>query len=408
MQIGRIIGIDLNEKNGMVSYYMDGMSEPATFSMVTGSEFYQIPVCICKRKGLEQWVYGEEAKKYALAHGMACVENLLKKALDKEQVELEGRFYDAAQLLFLYLKKLFSLPFGAASFREDDRFVITTERMNQEIRQMFFLFAEYMGIPLKHLMIFDYRESFYYYALSQSEELCHHDVALYYYGGKKLMFWHLAHDKRTIPQVVSIEEKGYAPMTGDKDDTFCQIVESSLRGKIISSVYLIGEGFDGDWMKKSLVLLCRGKRAFMGKNLFCKGACYGAAVKREPLGWKYVYLGDNELRMNISLKVLHKGKEEFFTLITAGESWYDASGECEVILGEDAYLDFWMHPPKSREAAIRRLELNDLPDRQPKTTRLRVSAKAIAKNQVKLTIKDMGFGEIVKSSDKIWEYVMSF
>lgn len=102
MQIGRMIGIDLNEKNAMVSYYTDGMSEPATFSMVTGSEVYQIPICVCKRKGMEQWLYGEDARKYALTSGAVCVEGLFKKALLGEQVEIEGRIYDTAKLFFLF------------------------------------------------------------------------------------------------------------------------------------------------------------------------------------------------------------------------------------------------------------------------------------------------------------------
>ena len=32
------LGIDLNDKYAMISYYAKGMSEPNTFSMVTGSE----------------------------------------------------------------------------------------------------------------------------------------------------------------------------------------------------------------------------------------------------------------------------------------------------------------------------------------------------------------------------------
>lgn len=408
MEIGRIIGIDLSEKYAMVSYYMEGMSEPATFSMITGSEAYQIPACICKRKGMEQWLFGEDARKYALSQGIPCIEGLFKKALDGDQVELEGKIYNTADMFFLFLKRIVSLPFHTCVLGENDRLVITTERTNQEIRKLFLLFAEYLEIPAKHLIIFGYRESFYYFALSQPPELCLHDVALYYFGREKIMFWHLCHDKRTIPQVVTIGEKNYRAASGDKDELFYQIVESSLGGKIVSAVYLTGDGFDGDWLKKSLSLICRGKRAFMGKNLFCKGACYGAAVKAEPKSWNYIYLGDNEIPMNISLKVIHKGRLEFFTLIHAGEAWYEESGECEVILGEDKCLDFWLQPPKSNKAAIRRLELNDLPDREPRTTRLRIGANPIDKNKVKLTIKDMGFGEIVKSSDKTWEYILSF
>ncbi len=79
-----------------------------------------------------------------------------------------------------------------------------------------------------------------------------------------------------------------------------------------------------------------------------------------------------------------------------------------MILGEDTCLDFYLQPPDSRETAVRRLELNDLPEREGRTTRLRILAEPVARNKVKLTIKDMGFGEIVKSSEKTWEYVMTF
>lgn len=408
MHTGRTIGIDLSDKNAMVSYYMEGMSEPVTFSMVTGSEVYQIPTCICKRKGMEQWLFGEDARKYALSNGCVCVEGLFKKALAGEQVELEGRIYDTTKLFFLYLKRLVSLPLQAGGLKEGDRLSIVTEHMNQEIRKLILLFGEYIDISPKCLTLLDYRESFYYYALSQREELCQHGVALYYYAGGKLKFWHLTRDKRTIPQVVSIEEKNYNSIAQNRDGMFSQIAESTMGGKIISSVYLIGEGFDGDWMKNSLAVVCRGKRAFMGKNLFCKGACYGAAIKAQPASWKYVYMGDNEIRTNISLKVLHKGKSQFFTLISAGESWYEETGECEVILTKDTSIDFYLKPPDSQETAVRRLELNELPGREEKTTRLRILAEPLARNKVKLTIKDMGFGEIVKSTEKTWEYVMSF
>lgn len=402
----RYIGIDINEKNAMISYYTQGMSEPGTFSMVTGSEAYQIPVCVSKKKGVNQWFYGEEARTRSREEGTVCVDGLLKKALSGELVEIEEQIYDTAELLFVFLRKLLTFPMQPGGFSLPDRLVITTEYVNLKLRQLFGLFAEKIQLPVKHLMLLDYRESFYYYALNQPNELCLHDVALYYFTSRKLLFWRLNHDKRTVPQVVSIEEKSYNSILEDRDEGFLRIVNTSLAGNIVSSVYLIGDGFDGDWMKKSLAAVCRGKRAFMGKNLFCKGACYAAAVKAEPKGWQYVYMGDNELKINVSLKVKNKGRDEFVSLITAGENWYEAEGECEVILSGSPSIDFWLQPPKSREAMVRTLDLTGMPEREDRTTRLRITAKPLSSEQVKFSIRDMGFGEIAKSSEKVWEYTM--
>ena len=62
----------------------------------------------------------------------------------------------------------------------------------------------------------------------------------------------------------------------------------------------------------------------MGKNLYSKGACYAAAVRDGQREWEYVYLGDNEMKLNVSLKVSAHGAAEFYTLISAGVSWYEA------------------------------------------------------------------------------------
>lgn len=403
----RYVGIDLNEKHAMISYYTQGMSEPGTFSMVTGREVYQIPTCISKRSDTGQWVYGEEAKKYGKERKAVCVDGLLKKALAAESVEIGEMIYDLSELLFLFLKKLLLFVPQDGGDLWPDRLVITVENMNMEYRKLFGLFAEWLQMPSERLLLIDYRESFYYYVFSQSAELFVHDVALYYYTVGKLFCFLLSHDRKTRPQIVTIEEKRYESMLKERDEEFAEIIANTLSGKIFSSAYLIGDGFDGGWMKKSLSVICRGRRVFMGKNLFCKGACYGAAVKSGYEDWNYVYMGDNELKVNISLKVENQGTVKWLPLIHAGENWYEAGKECEVILSGTCAVDFWIQPPRSREAFVRSLELEDMPEREDKTTRLRITAKPVAADQIRFRIMDMGFGEIVKSSEKVWEYTMT-
>lgn len=403
----RYIGIDLNEKYAMVSYYMQGMSEPDTFSMVTGSEIYQIPVCVAKRRGSGQWLYGEEARKHAKEEGIFCMEGLLKKSLEAEPVELEGTIYDASELLFLFLKKMICLPPQLAGQALPDKLVITAEYMNLEYRKLFGLFAEWLGLPLDQLMLLDYREAFYYYALSQTADLCIHQIALFYYTSKKLLFWRLSHDRRTIPQVAAVEEKSYEAMLKERDEEFANIAKESLAEKYYSAVYLIGDGFEGEWMKKSLGVICRGRRAFMGKNLFCKGACYGAAVKSGKTDWPYIYMGDNELRMNVSLEVTDQGEKKMLSLIDAGDNWYEAGGEWEVILKGSPSVEVTFQSLGSKEAVIRSLELTDLPGREEMVTRLRITVKPAASDRIRFTIRDMGFGEITKASEKVWEYTVA-
>ena len=87
--------------------------------------------------------------------------------------------------------------------------------------------------------------------------------------------------------------------------------------------------------------------------------------------------------------------------------WYETVGECEVLLDGSNEIDFWLQLPNSKEAQIEKLTLADLPKRPPRTTRLRIKAQPVSDMEVKIKIKDLGFGEIFKSSDKTWEYMMS-
>ena len=74
------IGIDMDDRNAVISYYKAGMREPETLSTIAGSEIYQIPVALIKKRGIGQWFIGEEAKKMALISSDLPRENSATKA----------------------------------------------------------------------------------------------------------------------------------------------------------------------------------------------------------------------------------------------------------------------------------------------------------------------------------------
>ena len=258
------------------------------------------------------------------------------------------------------------------------------------------------------LQLLDRKECFYYFAYHQVPELSMHDVYLFDYRREDIRCCRLYKEKRTTPQLISLAEEVRRMNADSRDENFLGILKDCFRGHIVSSVYLTGDGFDGDWMKQSVAFLCQGRRAFVGKNLYSKGACYAALCSEQQENWDYVYLGDNEMKVNVSLKVRNMGKAEFYTLISAGDNWYETQGMCEVILAGTPEIDFWLQPPGTREAKVEKLKLLDLPERPDKATRLRITAKPVSDTKVWIQIRDLGFGELFKSSDKVWDYRMEF
>ena len=401
------IGIDINDKNAMISYFQPNMEEPETLSTVAGSELYQIPIVVAKRKDLGQWYYGDDAKKMAMNGEIIFVDNLYRRAVNGEKIVIEEETYKAEDLLALFFKKLIELPQKLGNSTVCNKLVLTVERLSKENMDMFWRILPKLNLNSEKFMVVDHKESFYYFALSQKEELWLHDVYLFEYEKGAIHSYGLKRDLRTTPQVISISESPKTTVLGDRDLEFQRILQQNFENKIVSTAYLVGDGFDGEWMKNSLTFLCRGRRAFMGKNLFSKGACYAAWARDNEDQWPFIYMGENEMKFNLSLKVKNHGELQFYNLISAGRNWFEAKGECEVILSDTSEIDFWKQLPNSREAIIETLELTDMPCRPDRTTRIRIIAKPVADDKVNIEIKDMGFGELFRATDKSWHYTMT-
>ena len=333
------LGIDLNDQYAMISYFNTEMPEPQTASVIAGSEDYLIPLLLAKRKEMGQWYFGEEALKRAKKGELICIDNLLKRAVGAEKILIDGQTYQAQDLLALFLRKIMEIPSKLGNLQNCDKLVITVDKLTKENMKMFWNLLPKLGLNSKQFMVIDHKESFYYFALNQDKTLWIHDIMLYDYDGIQLKYYHLNRNQKTIPQVISIFESKKTDMESDVDKEFSKVVQTSMDNKVVSTVYLVGEGFNENWMKSSLSLLCRGRRVFAGKNLYTKGACYAAKVSGDEENWPFVYMGENEMKFNLSLKVKDKGELSFLNLISAGKNWFESKGECEVIISGAYEID---------------------------------------------------------------------
>ena len=401
------IGIDLNDKHAIVSYYQSNMNEPMTTGTIAGSEVLTIPTLLATKKQSSQWFYGDEARKMAKTSEMICIDALLRRAVAGETILIDDQAYESRELLAIFLKKIIEIPMKLGNIAGCDKLILSVDRLSRDNMEVFWSIVPLLGLRPDQFMAIDHKESFYYFALSQDEPLWLHDVYFFSYDNENMHYLGLKRNPRTTPQVVTIKESMRLPLDGNKDEEFLRIIQKAFENKIISSVYLLGEGFEGNWMKNSLTYLCRGRRVFLGNNLFSKGACYAGYVRDHEDTWKCIYMGENEMKFNLSLKIRDKGELAFKTLISAGKNWFETKGQCEVILSGTSEIDFWKQLPNSREAVIETLELNDLPKRPDRTTRLRITVTPIADDAVEVEIKDLGFGEIFKSTEKTWRYTMT-
>lgn len=412
------VGYDLGRSFAQISFCGLEETEPETVSAVAGTEQYNIPALLCKRSGVGQWYYGKEAIKFAREENGILVEDLLTLAERGEDVMVEGEAFDPVALLTLFVKRSLSLLNIRISFNQIEAFMFTVEELTPQIVDVLGKVSIGLQLKTQHICFQSHTESFYAFTMHQSWELRQNDVMIYEYeNGLKTM--RLECNKKTTPKVVFIEQKNYPEMErrvwqedegqrlqqmAELDLLFAGIVKRSLEEKNVSTVFLLGDGFKEGWTKDSLRIMCKNRRVFQGNNLYSKGACYGMLERLNPSKeWQeYVYLGVDKLKSNIGMKVLRCGEDSYYAVLDAGVNWYETSADFDIILEEGNTVDFIITPLTGGSVTNKAVKLEGLPQRPPRTTRLSVHVEMTAVNRAEITMEDMGFGELFKSSGKAW------
>lgn len=402
-----LIGYDLNDTAVQMSVFYQGKVEPATISTVAGEHKYQIPTVLCRARD-GRWLYGMEARKAATLHEGTAVDNLVSLAAEGGEAVIDGESYEGTYLLTRFLKETVKLAVKQTGIRDVEAVVFSVPDFSMELHGILKDAGTALGAERKMVFVQNYLESFYYYVANQPKEYWNYQVMLFWFEGEEIKSYELSHEEGRNRKLIRIQEgpacritkaEDAVPLVTEKeykeilDKSFLELIKRTFGKKLISAVFLVGDGFDGEWMKESLDFLCRKRRAFQGKNLFTKGACYGARSKaenRNPGG--YVYLAREKVEMGIGIKARAGGAEEEVLLIHGGENWYEAEVSCEIIAGEDNELQMFLIRAGSGERREEAVPFGELPDRPAKTLRLLLTLRYESRKVCRLNIKDMGFG----------------
>ena len=407
---GGILGMDLDDWSAQISFWLPGAQTPETISTGDGEED-RIPAVLCRRTERDVWTYGKEALETARRGGGVLADRLLSRALAGEQLEIGGEWFEAAALLALFIKRSLSLLGGAMRPEKADFFMFTLERLDRQALEMVERIALLLSLPPERVSCQSRAESFFFYNISQPEELWRHSCLICDFGGERLKTLLLEVNRHTRPATVTAAQEEHPELERqddreEMDEAFLSIFRSVSDGRIIDTVYLIGDGFAGEWYPKTLAVMCRNRRVFQGNNLYSPGACHGGKAKRPGggvSGREYVYLGSDMLRVNVGLLTEKRGKETCLSLLDAGMNWFDARGECEFLLDADHTFTLRLTPVSGKKLREVVVTLSGVPERPPFATRIFLAASCPDAETVRLRMEDRGFGGFFPSSGLAWE-----
>lgn len=400
-----VLGYDLNDTLSQVSYAKADEKTPSTLATIIGSDKYTIPTVLAKKKGVNQWFFGEEALKAEQEGEGILVRNLLSLAKAGEPVTVDEEEFSPVMLLILFLKRTLALVNILSPWQLSDFIMITVEKLDGRMIEVMKEVSNGLPIDASKIRLQSYVESFYYYTIHQPDELWKYQVIVFDYSENGMKSYRLEMNRRTSPVVVFIEEKEYTELREKSDEDMLAVSEEILKNRIVSSVYLIGKGFEGEWATETLKLLCNKRRVFQGKNLYTKGACYAALEKMYPgeLETNYVFLGNDKLKCNIGMKLIRNGAEIYQPLADAGINWYDVSAEKELLLGKEKEIRLMLTPLTGLNARYAVIRLYELPDRPERCSRVRIKISMKTEDILNVKIFDLGFGELFPSTGRIWQ-----
>lgn len=402
-----IIGIDFGKETSQICYYDRRAGEARSLSMKVGSSQYEAPTCICKRVDHGDYCVGLEAEYFAREKGGVMIEPLYEICEKTDKISVEEQEMEPWEIFSYFLKGMLKF-LGVMDVVKNTRcLVITVPSLSGIQVENFQRACEHLGFSKEKYLLMDYGESFYYYVLGQKQETWNRSVAWYAFSGNRVEFCRLAMNGSVSPVLVQFQEPEETQLSEEpeaRDLEFLSFVKRTLGSELYSSIQITGDGFSQEWSRQSVKMLCFQKRkVFYGNNLFAKGACMAAKEKLEDRNLKgYRYLSQSLVTKNVGMDMRVMGAPAYHPLIEAGNNWYESSGHCELILDKTEELIFSIQDMTGSEKRRVAMSLPGLPKRPNKTTRLSLDLQYISPKQCRVTVKDLGFGDLFPGSGKVW------
>ena len=404
---GNIIGYDLNEKYCQISFYSEEAQEPQT--METTLDNYQIPLAVGKKE--KEWVIGNDAKRLDVLKQGYVAEDLYRRVIRQEKIELGEETFEAIWLLAKFVE------ISLKGFADIQQIVFTVPRLTLDIGRILKGIGQRAGVKKSRIYVQDYKESFCNYMLYQPKELWQYEAALFHCDRHEVKAYMLRKLRTgfgkgkdtfvTVDEVASAQMKELAAVypvlnvdrAKDADVCFKQFVQGVFAKKLVSSVFLVGEGFENNWYPQSLKVLCNGRRAFLGNNLYSKGACYTAYRRNFSIEEGPIYLDETKMMEQICLKMRVHGMDKWQPIVSWGTRWYESDSQFEILLENTDDIEIHIESLVGAEMKVERVPLAGLPKRKAYTIRLQVNTLFLDEKTCKITFKDLGFGEFFPATD---------
>ena len=411
-----IVGFDLSDDCSQISCIFKNATEPESVCITPDQSKFLIPTAVCVREMTKEWVIGEEAERCRDRMAGVYVDKLLSKLEQQEEVEIYGSTFSAEVLLEKFFRKVLGILRQRYQNNSIRQMVITVKACEPQLEERLYAVMLALGIEKDRVKIISHTMAFMYYIVNQPRDVWVNDVALFDYGLDGLRYCQLTFGRKGTPVAVvadcidlsdDISYKMFSELSSERlAHAFESIANLTLHKKIITSLFVTGRGFEGEWATDVLRRLCMGRRVFLGQNLYTKGACYAARAIAQNRLPEYRFLPEECIKASVSLRVYHDAQAYQLELASMGDNWKTAGNSCTLIMDQCNELEFTVNDAVRRDTVLEIMTLDGPVRKERRSTRLQLTFRFISRDMAVVKLRDIGFGEFYKTNYRVWEQIL--
>lgn len=411
------LGLDLCAKNMQISFCKGDSIEPESIYQLNNTETYLLPNTMYFSTDENKWYVGSEVSRIKFSHNGKLVDDVVGNVGTTNQLIINGVTYNYEDLLLILLKTQIEEFMAGMPDSKLVALTVTVERYDKNIFDVLSKLQNELEIDNDKFCILSHENAFFQYIMNQDESVRSNSISMFEFDTEGMYYYRMDRKKLNSTVVYSLtrtklDEVDYSMVFGDLeqlDELFAKVALKKMRETYISSVFLTGAGFKDKWIKKSQNVLCDGRRVFIGQNIYTKGACYHAKHGAFENGRDVVLNTNDFIAYDIGVRIGDQtSKTKFYPIAMGGREWYNMKGTVTLFLDDTNRVEIIYRNRITDDTQKEIVEIHGLPKRPPKTTKLSIEVELYDEKNGAIIIRDMGFGKIYPTTNKIYRKEISW
>lgn len=406
------LGLDLCKKSIQLSYYREDKSEPQSICQLNNTETFLFPNVMFYATQEKKWYVGNDVSGVRFTKEGTIVEDVIGN-IDSDSHVVIGTSSYTYEMLLLILLKTHVQDFLS---RNEDYVLkgvtVTLEEYHPVVYKVLKRFGDELDLDSEHFGIISHETAFFQFVMNQDEKIHTNSVAMFDYGHEGMDYYRIDRKNQRNTKIYYLgyeslkEDLPYSKLFSDVeelDKSFAAIAKMKMKETYVSAVYLTGPGFNDTWIQESQRVLCEGRRVFMGQNIFTKGACYHARLGAYENGNDIILCTQGSIPFDIGVTIGDlEGRNHFCPIAIGGREWYNMRGKVSLFLDDTKRISMVYRDKVTKEMQQEVIEINGLPKRPPKTTKISLEVEMYNETMGAIIIRDEGFGSIYPTTNKIY------